>query len=80
MGNSKKRHQITKSGRWLKNMWWRIIRTRWKQELRTNKEEAEFKHPYSINNQYDHCDYKHIGCNDNCYCVKTFGRKKCFDK
>ena len=78
MSRSYKKNLILKSGRWLKSKWWGIIRRNWKQELKTNKEDAEFKREYSILNQYGHCDYKSICTGDfnNCWC-NSYGYQKC---
>lgn len=81
MSKSTKKNFIIKSGRWLKSKWWKIIRSNWKQELRTKKQDAEFKDEYVINNQYDHCDYKYICTNnfETCWCNK-FNYQKCKKK
>lgn len=78
MSRSVKKTPIIKSGRWLKSIWWKIIRKNWKQELKIKKEDAEFKDEYTINNQYNHCDYKYVCTNnfDTCWCNK-FGIQKC---
>lgn len=81
MGKSKKKNLINKSGRWLKALGWKIIRSNWKQQLRKNPIDPEFADKHTIINQYDITDYV-FTCNgkDNCYCIKNYGRKKCFDK
>lgn len=45
-----------------------------------NPTDPVFENKNAIVNQYDHCDYIHMGCTDDCYCMKKYGRKKCFDK
>lgn len=80
MGKSKKKNLISKSGRWMKDLYWGIVRSNWKQELRVNPTDPVFENKNAIINQYDHCDYIHMGCTDDCYCMKRYGRKRCFDK
>jgi hypothetical protein len=78
MSRSFKKNRIIKSGRYLKKIWWKIIRRGWKQELTKNQYDPDFKLPYELLNQYDHLDYKYICTNDfnTCWCNK-FGIQKC---
>lgn len=77
MSRSRKKNNIIKSGRYLKKIWWRIVRRNWKQEA--NNPDPTFKHPFELLNQYDHLDSIYI-CNgdyDTCSWCQKYGYKKC---
>jgi hypothetical protein len=60
------------------SMYWRVVRRVQKLFLRQGK---DIPSPKVIYNDYDYSDYT-IDCenNDNCYCIRTYGRKKCKEK
>lgn len=81
MSNSYKKNPILKSGRWLKKLYWKLIRNNWKNIIKSNDpENLEFENPKAIVNDYEHCDQISICTKDNCYCMKIYGRKKCLEK
>ncbi len=77
MGKSYKKIALIKGGGWIKDIYWSIIRSRNKQELR---QEKDISNPKEIINDYNYVDYTSRCKENDCYCMKNFGRRKCLNK
>jgi hypothetical protein len=90
MSRSKKKHFITKVKASKKDDYWKTVRKNHKQSLQTKLKEnsleeidesLEFENPKAIINDYDYIDQvSNCEVEEECYCIKTFGRRKCKDK
>lgn len=62
-----------------KSIYWRRVRSRNNQEVRTEK---EISNPKELVNDYDYSDYRFINCLDSleCFCLKKYGFQKCSNK
>ncbi len=81
MSNSYKKKAIFKdpSNPYMKRIFYRVFRRKIKQLLKSGAE--IFPDKKQIMNQYNICDWK-SNCinNPTCYCIRTYGRKKCMQK
>jgi len=78
MSRSYRKIAIVKIKGYLKDIYWSIVRSKNKQNLKQGKEVQFFK---EIVNDWDYNDYiSYCIKNDNCACMRMFGRKKCLNK
>lgn len=78
MSKSRKKTPIVKINGYLKDSYWKTVRTRQKQDLREGKDITDRR---EIIGDWDYIDYiSNCSKDKNCYCMKRFGRKKCLAK
>ncbi len=83
MSRSRKKVPIYKDRGFRKDSYWKTVRRRYKTIIKGNRDEEslQFPNPKTIVNDYDYCDWlSDCRYKDNCYCIRTFGRKKCIQK
>lgn len=78
MSRSRRRNLILKDSGVGKDLYWRIVRSAMKQDLREEKDPRNAK---EIVNDRDYTDWIY-NCmsKKECRCMKLFGRKKCYSK
>lgn len=79
MSKSNKKPIVKVKGH-LKRLYWRMHRRINKIPKIVDDYYLEFKNPKEIINDYDYNDYTSICTEENCWCMKRFGRKKCLNK
>ena len=79
MGKSIRRKAVIKVRGHLKKMYWKLIRRIQKQDLANGR---DIRNEKEIINDWDYIDYisKCEYRDSECYCLKIFGRQKCFEK
>jgi len=78
MSKSIRNFPIVKVRGYLKDFYWRTVRSRQKQEIKAGKDISQ---PKEIVNDWDYIDYiSNCTKNNNCACMKLFGRKRCLNK
>ena len=74
---------VLKDRGWRKSEYWKVIRRTWKSIIKGSRdvEEIDLPHPHSIVNDYDYHDWISSCIWDNdCYCMREYGVKKCSRK
>jgi len=78
MSRSIKRINKTKVRGRLKGVYWALIRSRQKEDLREGK---DITSPMTIVNDCDYTDYvSNCERTNDCPCMRMFGRKRCLNK
>jgi hypothetical protein len=78
MSNSFRKYCKVKIKGCLKDVYWSIVRSRQKQEIRAGKDISQ---PKEIVNDYNYTDYtSNCERRNDCPCMKMFGRKRCLNK
>ena len=64
----------------MKKKYWSIVRSRHKTEMNSGVHPQDLTNPKTIVNDYDYCDWATFCREDDCYCLKQYGFKKCVNK
>lgn len=83
MSRSYKKTKIVKDAGSSKKSYWKKVRRKFKTILKSadDIDEVILPEPKEIVNDYDYSDYS-FNCEneEDCYCIKKYGRRKCTQK